>query len=108
MVQDNSVDFEETWAFLDNRMKETQTFGHNFKQVGECIHVLTLHVLNTRWLYIRMWTGFCFQFQGVLWGGVKMLTARIAMVSNATPLYRCGFDVNNYYSLTIRLVTRQG
>lgn len=53
MVQDNSVDFEETWAFLDNRMKETQTFGHNFKQ-----------------------------FQGVLWGGVKMLTARIAMARN--------------------------
>ena len=62
MVQDNSVDFEETWTFLDNRMKETQTFGHNFQQVGEC--TLTLHVLNTRWLYVHVCgLGFAFSFK---------------------------------------------
>ena len=33
MLQDESDDFEQTWEFLDNRLKDMATFGKSFGQV---------------------------------------------------------------------------
>lgn len=34
MVQDSSPDFEETWAFLDNRIKDVVNMANTAKQVN--------------------------------------------------------------------------
>ena len=33
MLQDETDDFEQTWEFLDNRLKDMATFGKSFGQV---------------------------------------------------------------------------
>ncbi len=34
LVQDSSPDFEETWAFLDNRLKDVVDMANTAKQVN--------------------------------------------------------------------------
>lgn len=41
MVQDSSPDFEETWAFLDNRIKDVVNMANTAKQVNVVLLFIT-------------------------------------------------------------------